>query len=186
MKNKPLTHADHIHQHEQEQEDKPAMTRGDNKFAVPQYNHENPVDGEVLREVKENAAKAVAQRAERMGAIDQKPMSLSTTSDEAIANFKQTALDQYLQVERDRACGFTPQMHDEPRPGHHHHTFNLSRDDVRKNRAAMLSREYNQQGSERDSLRHRCHAIINSMEHMEIDKEIALLALEHLVGKGKL
>lgn len=129
------------------------------------HQHDNSDDP---REIRHNA---------RTGAFDTRPMQLSPVSDD------------HLKRERDRACGLIDpigtHLHDDPRPGHHYHTMTMTRDDERKHRAALLSRQFNEQNSERDALRSRCHAIINSWEHMESDKEIALLALEQLVTKGQ-
>ena len=56
------------------------------------------------------------------------------------------------------------------------------RDQVRQQRAACAVRMHLTTNAENETLRQRCMAIIRSLEHMEIDKDIALLALEKLCG----
>lgn len=89
---------------------------------------------------------------------------------------------------------FTPDPHytaaHAARPGSAHpdavtiHVPVIDRDSARKHRAALASRKVNDHQQQVDSLRQRCHSIIDSWEHMESDKDIALLALEAL-AEGK-
>ena len=58
----------------------------------------------------------------------------------------------------------------------------FDRDLDRKVRAEFAVKLQYSTSSEKESMRQRCVAIINSLEHMEIDKDIALLALEKLCG----
>lgn len=70
--------------------------------------------------------------------------------------------------------------------GAHTCTAPMSWADVRANRAANASATFTRDSRERENLRHRCHAIINSWEHTESDKDIALIALEALAAGAKL
>lgn len=194
MKNKSFTHADHLHQHQQEQEDKEfKLTKGIVDV------RETPAAGGLSRMMNGEGVPLAAQPdARHMGAntltIDDlpkhdnaftvKPMQLSPGAQQM---HDDTVAQRIRELnERSDEMFADPYQDPTPRPGHHHHTFTFSRDDERKNRAAMLSREINTGNSDREALRHRCHAIINSWEHMESDKEIALLALEQLAQKAKL
>lgn len=59
------------------------------------------------------------------------------------------------------------------------------RDQVRKQRAADACGWHQKCTQEEKRLSDRCLAIINSLEHMEVDKDIALIALEKLCGVDK-
>ena len=58
----------------------------------------------------------------------------------------------------------------------------FDRDHARQQRAAAACGWHQKCTQEEKRLSDRCLAIINSLEHMEIDKDIALLALEKLCG----
>ena len=163
MKNKSFTHADHLHQHQQEQEDKEfKLTKG-------------------VIDVRETPAAGGLPKHDNT--FTTQPMQLSPGAQQ----MHDDTVAQRIRSLNERSDEMFAQPYQDPTPRHsHHHTFTFSRDDERKNRAAMLSREINTGNSDREALRHRCHAIINSWEHMESDKEIALLALEQLAQKAKL
>lgn len=59
------------------------------------------------------------------------------------------------------------------------------RDIDRKSRADFAVKLQRATSSDQETLRQRCVSIINSLEHMESDKDIALIALEKLCGVGK-
>lgn len=60
----------------------------------------------------------------------------------------------------------------------------LDTDARRKTDAAGYMARIRYQAQQRESLAARCNSIINSFEHMDIDKEIAVLALAHLANEG--
>lgn len=61
----------------------------------------------------------------------------------------------------------------------------FDRDLDRKSRAEFAVKLQYTTSKDKETLRQRCLAIINSLEHMEVDKDIALIALEKLCGVDK-
>lgn len=61
----------------------------------------------------------------------------------------------------------------------------FDRDQQRQQRAEFAVHQQRATSSEQENLRQRCVAIIKSLEHMEVDKDIALIALEKLCGVDK-
>lgn len=58
----------------------------------------------------------------------------------------------------------------------------FDRDQARQQRAEFAVRMQQTTSRDQETLRQRCLAILRSLEHMEVDKDIALLALEKLCG----